>query len=77
MPGQETKIFDHEIRLVKIETTLKDVKGDTDEILKCLKGDNGDGHSTRIALVEQSNKRLWWFVPIGLTIATTVISYFL
>ena len=77
MPGQETKIFDHEIRLVKIETTLEDVKGDTKEIIDLLKGTNGEGLTTKVALVAQSNKRLWWFVPIGLTVATTVISYFL
>ena len=76
MPGQETKIFDHEIRLVKIETTLEDVKGDTDEILTLLKGDNGEGLTTKVALNKQSIRRLWMLLtPVFAALVLTGISY--
>ena len=76
MPGQETKIFDHEIRLVKIETTLEDVKGDTDEILTLLKGDNGEGLTTKVALNKQSIRRLWVLLtPVFAALVLTGISY--
>ena len=74
--GDKTTIFDHEVRLVKIETTLEDVKGDTDEILGLLRGDNGEGLTTKVALVKQSVNRLWFFVgPMILAMLTTAVSY--
>jgi len=78
--GTDTKIFDHEVRLVKIETTLDTVKEDitdnttlTREILDILKGDNGCGLNTRVALNEQATNRLWKFVgaiAIAMALAT-------
>lgn len=88
--GSETTILNHEGRLAIIETTLKLVKNEVDEntkltkggfekITTLLKGDNGDGVCTRIAVndtyARDNIKRLWWFIPILLTVATTVISY--
>ena len=67
--GTETQIFDHESRLSIIEADLKTNNRDTSEILKILKGDNGAGLTTKVALVKQSVKRLWWFVgPMALLI---------
>jgi len=92
MAGTETIIMDHEGRLSVIETTLKAVKEDVarnttltkdgfDKITDLLKGDNGDGLCTRVAVndtyARDNIKRLWWAIPLLLTVATTVISYVL
>ena len=71
--GQETTILDHEGRLAVVETKIdglkRTVEANTkltqtgfDKITKLLQGDNGEGHSTRIAVNEKSTARLWKFV---------------
>lgn len=83
----EKPIFlDHEGRLAVIETQIIAAKEEIivntaltkdgfDRITNLLQDNNGKGLCTRVALVEQSNNRLWLFIPLGVAIATTVISY--
>ena len=71
--GNETKLFDHEVRLVKIETILEENTKDTKEILLIIK----NGLSTQVALNKDNIKRLWWFIPVGIGVATTVFSFFI
>ena len=86
MAGDKTTIFDHEIRLVKIETTLEAVKENIDtnttltkegfdKMTTLLQGDNGEGLVTKVAKNSQSVNRLWWLIPILMTLGTTVLSY--
>lgn len=74
MAGTETTVQDHSVRLAVFEKSLKDNTTDTKEILTLLKGDNGEGLVTRVALNKQSINRLWYFVgPIVFLIVSTVI----
>ena len=76
--GDTTKIHDHDIRLAVIERDITENTSITKEILNLLKGDNGVGLCTKLACVEQSTKRLWWFIgAIALVISGTVIKLFL
>jgi hypothetical protein len=74
--GQDTVIIDHEGRLSAVETKIDSLKKNVEDntkltregfekITDILQGDNGGGHSTRIAVNEQSTKRLWKFVGAG------------
>jgi hypothetical protein len=77
--GNETTIQDHSVRLAVFENSLKDNTTDTKEILTLLKGDNGEGLVTRVAVNDEHARgniyRLWWAIPILFAVATTVVSY--
>jgi hypothetical protein len=60
--GDTTKIQDHSIRLAVFEKSLTDNTTDTKEILTILKGDNGAGLCTKVALNRSSINRAWWWL---------------
>jgi len=51
----------HEIDLALLAKDMSDVKEDTREILKIIKGDNGQGLVTKVAVNRSAIVRLWWF----------------
>jgi hypothetical protein len=69
--GDTTKIFDHEIRLVRIETILEDNTIDIKETLNLIK----NGLSTQVALNGASIRRLWLVTPVFISILLTGISF--
>jgi len=54
-----------------IKDNLVEVKKDTEEILKSIKGNGGPGLLTQSALNKASIKRAWWWLGgVSLTILT-------
>ena len=54
-----------------IKDNLVEVKKDTEEILKSIKGNRGPGLLTQSALNKASIKRAWWWLGgVSLTILT-------
>jgi len=54
----------HEIDLAILARDMADVKDDTKEILKIIKGDNGQGLVTKVAINRSSIVRLWWLAAM-------------
>ena len=50
-----------EVELAVIQRDLHENTEATKEILKIIKGTNGDGLMTKLALQRQSLGRLWWW----------------
>lgn len=52
----------HEVDFAIMQRDIGKTVEDTQEILSILRGDNGKGHSTKIALLEQGQRRAWWWL---------------
>jgi len=59
--GELTEIT---VAIAEIKGTLKTNTEMTHELLKIVKGDNGEGLMTKVALNKQSLKRAWWFIGL-------------
>ena len=51
-----------EVELAVIQSVLTENTAVVKEILNIIKGTNGDGLTTKIALLTQTCSRLWWWV---------------
>jgi hypothetical protein len=54
----------YEADIAVMKDNLKDVREDTKEILAVLKGDNGQGLTTKVALNKQAVNRAWWWLGV-------------
>ena len=61
------EMYSKEAELAVIQSVLTENTEVVKEILNIIKGTNGDGLTTKIALQRQSLARLWWWVG-GLSI---------
>lgn len=83
MPTSNEKNHDciHEVDFAEMQRDIgfikanqDDMKEDQKEMLKLLKGDNGKGITTTIALHSQSMRRMWWWIgSISLFIAISAV----
>lgn len=68
-------ICNKETEIALIQQSLERIEKNNDEMLDLLKGTNGEGLITKIALHSQSLKRVWWWLG-GISTAIMVSAFF-
>jgi hypothetical protein len=64
----------HEVDFALMQQDIGDIKDDQKEMIKLLKGDNGQGITTTVALHAQSMRRMWWWIgSLSLFIAISAV----